>query len=218
MAVIPTSMARPSNAAIGGLVQAWGSIRTQVAQNRRLAYGLAAAVLLLWLYALLLLVDAAEAGHRRLAASHAQLASLQAAAQETQWSTRRNDAEALRDRLLARLWSGDSEGVAQADFQELLVRSARDSGLGRPNTRVERDPTQVAASGFRPIGATLSADFTPAALYDFLSKISAADRLLTVRGLRVQRQPLARIDVTLGTFQASPDGGLCGATPKKTTP
>ena len=125
--------------------------------NPRVLIGLVAILLLLWGYGLIGLFDSVDAAGRRLADAEAEIRRTTMLAGEAGWDARAVEAEGLKQRLLARLWGGETEGQAQADFQEAISKAARESGLGRPQIRVDRDPTQTAGLGVRVLGASIGA-------------------------------------------------------------
>jgi G3E family GTPase len=170
---------------------------------------LAVVVLLLWGYLLILMFEATEEQARRLATAEAQLARFLETAAEKGWEARRDHIATVRARLTARLWSAETEGQAQADFQELVSRTARESALGRPLIRIDRDPTQAPSQGLRTISASISADFSPETLEEFLHKLASNERSIVIRSLRVTRQPLPRMDMLLAIFQGPPTAGAC---------
>ena len=181
--------------------------------NPRILIGLLAILLLLWGYGLIGLIDSVEASGRRFADAELEIRRASTLAGESGWEARAAEAEALKARLLARLWAAETEGQAQADFQEAIAKAARESGLGRPQTRVDRDPTQTQGLGVRVLGATVSADFAPEPLSSFLLKLAQIDRTLQVRSLRTTRQPLARLDMLIATYHGPPTQGACVAPP-----
>lgn len=193
------------------LKRAFEAAGREARANPRILIGLGAILLLLWGYGLIGLVDSVAAAGRRLADAELEIRRATGLAGEAGWEARAAEAEALKTRLLARLWAAETEGQAQADFQEAVSKAARESGLGRPQIRVDRDPTQSAGLGVHVLGATVSADFAPEPLAAFLLKLAALDRTLQVRSLRTSRQPLARLDLTVATYHGPPTQGACVA-------
>ena len=179
--------------------------------NPKILIGLAAIVLLMWSYGLIWLSDSVGAAGRRLADTEIEIRRTTALAGETSWDARAAEVEALRTKLLGRLWGGETEGQAQADFQEAISKAARESGLGRPQVRVDRDPTQTAGLGVRVLGASIGADFAPAPLSAFLLKLGELDRTIQVRSLRTTRQPIARLDILITAYNGPPTQGACVA-------
>ncbi len=181
--------------------------------NPRVLIGLAVILLMLWSYGLITLMDAVGASERRLLEAQTEIRRVTQIAGETGWEQRAQEANALKERLAARLWTADTEGQAQADFQEAVARAARESGLGRPQIRVDRDPTQNPALGVRIINASVGADFAPDPLSAFLIKLAELDRTIQIRTLRTTRQPIARLDVLVTTYHGPPTQGACTAPP-----
>jgi hypothetical protein len=96
--------------------------------------------------------------------------------------------------------AGHSRCIAKADFQEWVQHTARDTGLGRAQVRIATDVAPKTPQGMVPISAQLSADMTPVALVQFLAQIASQQRLIVVTSLRVQKNPLPRIDMIVTTF------------------
>lgn len=181
--------------------------------NPRVLIGLGAILLLLWGYGLIGLFDSVDAAGRRLAEAEAEIRRTTVLAGEAGWDARAVEAEGLKQRLLARLWGGETEGQAQADFQEAISKAARESGLGRPQIRVDRDPTQTAGLGVRVLGASIGADFAPEPLSNFLIKLAQLERTIQVRRLTTTRQPIARLDMVVAAYHGPPAQGACVAPP-----
>lgn len=187
------------------------AVAREARANPRVLIGIAAILLLVWSYGLIALVEAVDAAERRLLDTGSEIRRITQLAGETGWDGRAQEMGALKDRLLARLWAAETEGQAQADFQEAVARAARESGLGRPQIRVDRDPTQSPALGVRVLSASIGADFAPQPLSDFLLKLAALDRVVQVRSLRTTRQPIARLDMLVATYHGPPTQGACVA-------
>jgi hypothetical protein len=185
------------------------ALKREAGANPRVLIGLAAILLLLWGYGLIAMIEAVDAAERRLLDTQAEIRRVTRVAGETGWAERAEQTNALKARLLARLWAAETEGQAQADFQEAVARAARESGLGRPQIRVDRDPTQAPALGVRVLSASIGADFAPQPLSDFLLKLAALDRIVQVRSLRTTRQPIARLDMLVATYHGPPTQGAC---------
>lgn len=180
----------------------------QVAGNRRLAIGVGLIGLLLWVLLIGAMSDAISGKEREVAQLKGRFERAEAMALETDWNARRAVATAHVDKLLGRFWTSESDGIAQAEFQEWVSRVAREAGLGRPQVRVDLDTPTRESLGLTPIGANLSADFSPDQLTAFLAAVATSPKIVAVRNLRVQRQPIARVDALLTTYRGTP---VCGA-------
>ena len=211
--MVMTSTGLGGSSGLARLRRALEAAQREARANPRILIGLLAILLLLWSYGLIGMIDSVAAAGRRFADAELEIRRASGLAGEAGWEARAAEAEALKARLLGRLWAADTEGQAQADFQEAIAKAARESGLGRPQTRVDRDPTQTQGLGVRVLGATVSADFTPEPLSNFLLKLAQIDRTLQVRSLRTTRQPLARLDMLIATYHGPPTQGACVAPP-----
>lgn len=191
------------------LARASAAAAREARANPRVLAGLAAILLLLWGYGLMGLLDAVAASERRLAGIESEIRRQTATAGEKGWAERAESAQALRQRLLSRLWPGETEGQAQADFQEAIGRAVREAGIGRPALRVDRDPAPVANLGVQTLSASVGGDFTPQTLHAFLVKLGQLDRTVQIRTLRTQRQPIARLDLQIAAYHGPPSIGAC---------
>jgi hypothetical protein len=224
--MVMTQAGSRRSGALSRLMRALDGLKREARANPRVLAGLAAILLLLWGYGLIGLVDAVDASARRLADAELELRRATGLAGESGWEARVAEAEGLKARLIQRLWVAETEGQAMADFQEAMSKAARESGIGRVQVRVDRDPTQAQASGLRVFNATIGGDFAPEALSNFLLKLEATDRFIQVRTLRTVRQPIARLDMTVATYHGPPTQGACtvpsilppGFVPARATP
>ncbi|MBI1778290.1 MAG: hypothetical protein HYR63_23375 [Proteobacteria bacterium] len=180
--------------------RARAGVAAQLAENRRLRLVLAAGGVIIWINLTLALFDGVDARRARLGGLVDEAHRYELIIKETNWPQRQAAAEALVEQTQQRLWPAESEGIARADFQEWILRTARDSGLGRAQVRIERDLAPKAPPGMLPISAQLSADMSPNALVQFLSQIAGHQRVIVVTSLRVQKAPLPRVDMIVTTF------------------
>lgn len=190
----------------GMAAKARSGVGTEITRNRLLRWGLIAAAVILWANITLLLFEATGHLQTKLAALAEERQRYEALAKDGQWPQRQAASEALAERALQRLWPAESEAIARADFQEWVLRMARESGLGRPTVRIERSLAIKAPPGSEPIAAQLSADFTPEALVEFLKRVSTGQRITVVTSLRVQKQPVPRVDAIVTAFTRSAPG------------
>ena len=198
---------------LGGGQRIFERVLGEARANPRILIGLAVILLLLWGYGLIGLIDSVDAAGRRFADTEIEIKRATGLVGEAGWDVRAAEAEALKAQLLLRLWTAETEGQAQADFQEALARAARESGLVRTQVRGDREPTEIAGLGVHMLGATISADFAPEPLSSFLLKLAEIDRTIHVRSLRATRQPLARLDMLVATYHGPPTQGACAAPP-----
>ncbi len=181
-------------------------VGTEIKGNRLVRLGLLAAAVILWANVTLLLFDKTRELEARIMTLAEEQRRFEAIAKDPQWPQRQAASEALAERALQRLWPAESEAIARADFQEWVLKTARESGLGRPTVRVERSVVTKGPPGADPIAAQLSADFTPEGLTEFLKRISTGPRITVVTSLRVQKTPVPRIDAVITAFTRSAPG------------
>jgi hypothetical protein len=179
---------------------------SEIAGNRRLQLALLVGAAILWVNITLLLVDVIESRNSALELAIGERRRFEAISKDDQWPQRQAAAEALAERAQQRLWPAESEAIARAEFQEWVLRMARESGLGRPQVRIEREVPGQAPAGSQAIAAQLSADFTPEAFTEFLKRIAGNPRLTVVTSLRIQKNPVPRIDAILTGFTKSKAG------------
>lgn len=182
-------------------------VGSEIGSNRRLQIALLAGGVILWVNATLFLADVIQRRTAQLESVNEERRRFEAISRDTQWPQRQAAAEALAERALQRLWPAESEAIARAEFQEWVLRTARESGLGRPQVRIEREVPGQAPAGSQPIAAQLSADFTPEAFTEFMKRVASNPRLTVVTSLRIQKNPVPRIDTILTGFTRSPSAG-----------
>ncbi len=182
-------------------------VGNEIGNNRRLQIALLAGVVILWVNVTILLVELIASRTGALEAMIDERRRYEAISKDNQWPQRQAAAEALAERALQRLWPAESEAIARAEFQEWVLRTARESGLGRPQVRIEREIPGQAPAGSQPIAALLSADFTPEAFTEFMKRVSTNPRLTVVTSLRIQKNPVPRVDTILTGFTRSPATG-----------
>lgn len=186
------------------LSAALGPLVAQVRSNRRLALGLALIPLILWGYLVLLSQGWVDDSASQLRQSQEELARIERVAGDASWARRAKEVDIRRNELEARLWRIETEGLARAEFQEWLLSAARTAGIGRPQVRLESNSGDgQRAGGYRSLNASLSGDFAPESLTAFLTTIANEKRLIVVSSMRIQRQPLPRIDMVLTAFGAA---------------
>lgn len=195
------------------LAEALAPLVAQVRANRRLAIALALIPLMLWAYLVLSTQTLVDDAGSRLNQRRDEVARLERVANDAAWAQRAKLAEARRNELEGRLWRIETEGLARAEFQDWVLSTARKAGIGRPSATSQRtDGEGTATSGYRAINVSLSGDFSPDTLQALLGAIANEKRLIIINSMRIQRQPLPRIDMVLTAY------GLPVATPGAAQP
>jgi len=122
--------------------------------------------------------------------------------QEKDWPARAAASVTLRKSLEARLWRGESEGMARADLQDWVTNTAREAGLEKAQVRIELiKPTGMPAD-FRQLTATITALDTEESLFAFLDQIKREPRLLVVDQLLVRQRPVSSLEMKLVAYAA----------------
>jgi len=98
------------------------------------------------------------------------------------------------------------------------LSTARKAGIGRPAATSQRtDGEGATASGYRAISVSLSGDFSPETLQALLTAIANEKRLIIINSMRIQRQPLPRIDMVVTAYglpvSATPGAAAPAAAP-----
>jgi len=176
--------------------QLLGELRT----NRRAALGLLLIAALVAGYGLTLLRGAADRALADYRNEAALLQRVEAVAAEHDWPQREAASAALRARLEQRLWTADSEGLAQADLQAWVSGVGREAGLPLFDIRTEAAKIPNLPADLRQITATITAQPSEAALVDFLERLDRAPHLTAVSRLHVRQQPGPMLELVLTGF------------------
>lgn len=180
------------------------SLRSELAVNARLRAGLVAIAAIVWIYLLMLAVDALAKGHQRVLVLDEQVARLESLAQEREWPLRAVDAQRQLDALRSALWQEPDLGLAEASFQDWLRATASRAGLGLRELNLSRPPVDAGAIE-QPIKARLTMDFNRQSLLGFLSELSRSERAIMVDRLylRTWTQPPS-VEIDLRIVVAAP--------------
>ena len=96
--------------------------------------------------------------------------------------------------------SADSDGLAQADFQDLITELAKQSAIQHLDSHVEIIGVTPESQSFRQMSATVSGVFSPDAMQKFLAGLDSDKHLLMVDRLRIETMPVPRFEMLLSTF------------------
>jgi hypothetical protein len=184
-----------------------GRLRTELKTNRRAAVGLLVLGCLAAGYGLLILDGAiGSLGTSYSEASH-RLERVIASGREKDWPARAAASAAMRKSLEARLWKGESEGMARADLQDWVTNNAREAGLEKAQVRIELIKLKEMPADFRQLTATITALDTEVSLLAFLDRIKREPRLLVVDHLLVRQRPVPSLEMKLVAYAALADNG-----------
>jgi hypothetical protein len=184
-----------------------GRFRSELRTNRRAAVGLLVLGCVVAGYGLLSLDDATRSAAASYSEATHRLERVIAAGEERDWSARAAASAAIRKSLEARLWKGNSEGMARADLQDWVTNNAREAGLEKAQVKIELiKPTGMPAD-FRQLTATITAVDTEPSLLAFLDRIAREQRLLVVDHLLVRERPIRSLEMKLIAYAALAGNG-----------
>jgi hypothetical protein len=197
-------------------VMAWRRCREEVARNPRLHYGILAILGILLLGSWFGIED----GHRR-AQSAADTASqylvtLRRLAGQTEWRKRSDTVQRLRNQIESRLWDAQSDGLAQANFQDLIAKLAERNKLEATDIRVEIVAAVGASTKLRQMTASLSGRFDGGKLQNFLADLARDRHFLVVDRLRIETIPVPKYVMALTTYlrPVAPTSPVATAAPR----
>jgi len=184
------------------LITLVGRLWRELKTNRRAAAGLLVLGCLAAGYGLLSLDDAIGSAAASYSDATHRLERVILSGQEKDWPARAAASVTLRKSLEARLWRGESEGMARADLQDWVTNTAREAGLEKAQVRIELiKPTGMPAD-FRQLTATITALDTEESLFAFLDQIKREPRLLVVDQLLVRQRPVSSLEMKLVAYAA----------------
>ena len=138
----------------------------------------------------LTLFDAADSEVLRvLAERRTQLVRIDQLGKTDVWHQRRDETEPLRVQAEARLWDGETDGIAQANFQSWIVELANRAGIGRIEVRTSINATANNPLKLRQLSAQVSGQFETASFFKYLQAVAGDDRLLVQR----QQQQIGKL-------------------------
>jgi hypothetical protein len=129
-----------------------------------------------------------------------QLATMRRLAGQAEWQARRETVQRLRVQLESRLWEAESDGLAQANFQDLIGKFARDANIQHVDTHVEIVNASPGSQNYRQMSATVTGSFSAPAFQKFLASLDTDGHILAVDRLKVETTPVPRFEMLLSTF------------------
>jgi hypothetical protein len=127
----------------------------------------------------------------------AQLERIVAIEREHEWPQRAEESTKLLQVLESRLWTAESEGVAQADLQAWIGGVGHEIGMPMFDIRVESTKPKDLAPDLRQITATITGQPSEAAVVALLERIAEAPHLTIVSRLHIRQQPGPLIELVL---------------------
>jgi hypothetical protein len=187
-----------------GLLRLWATAREaferETRKNPRVHFGFLAILAIVLLGLLFEIDDADRHAQVQIDADAQQLAVLRRLGGQTEWKARRESVQRLRVQLESRLWEAESDGLAQANFQDLISKFAKEAGVARIDAHVEIVNATATAQKYRQMSATVSGPFTAPSLQKFLADLDADEHMLIVDRLRIETAPVPRFEMLLSTY------------------
>jgi len=203
------------------LIRLWALARDaferETQKNPRIHFGFLAILGILLLGIVFEVEDGDSHVQVQIDADAQQLATMRRLAGQAEWNARRDAVQRQRVQLESRLWEAESDGLAQANFQDLIAKFAKDANIQHLETHVEIINASPGTQNYREMSATVTGSFSAPGLQKLLASLDADGHILTVDRLKVETAPVPRFEMLLSTYlrpNASADAPKSGA-PKK---
>ena len=112
---------------------------------------------------------------------------------QVEWKSRREAVQRARVQLESRLWEAESDGLAQANFQDLITKSGKEADLPRVDVHVEIINPAATSRNYRQMSATVTGPFTADTMQKFLAKLEGDGHMLVVDRLKDRNDIRAQI-------------------------
>jgi len=116
------------------------------------------------------------------------------------WRQRRADTDTLRHQAKERFWEGETDGLAQANFQSWIADQANQAGIRIGDIRTTINTTTNNPLKLRQVSTQLSGRFDADAFFKLLQIIAAYQRMVVVEQLEIQMGQAPRFEMTLSGF------------------
>lgn len=180
--------------------------------NRRAALGLLVIAALIALYGVMLLRGATERAIEAYGTEAAMLQRVTAVAQEKDWPLRATQSGAMLANMRQRLWTADSEGLAQADLQSWISTVGREIGLPIFDIRTEAAKVPNAPPDLWQITATITAQPSEPAVIALLERLAQPPHVTVVSRFHVRQQSGPMLELVLtGYARIASAAGAAGA-------
>ena len=176
--------------------------------NPRLRVGIWLCIAILWFYGILHMQEATVAKTKEYDALVKRSFRSHTTADQKVWHGRLEDARAIEKSLANRLWQEQTQGLAQAAFQDWLVQALQQTTITKSQLAV------VAQEGPKPAGenkkneeiwkisARVAFDFNPKTFTQFIDKLAGHEKWIVLETLTVRNSPSPRAEMTLVTYFA----------------
>lgn len=184
----------------------------QIRSNSRLRLGVGVVLFVLWLYLILMALDAAALLRSEAMQIAGRIDDGRALAKQKAWPERAKAAQERLDTIRALMWNESEQGLAEARMQDWVSAVAAKTGLivrdsalihGDAGTRFEAAATPNGSARALPPGHArirlrLTADFNPTAGSLMLAELAQGDHMIKVDRLHVltaTRPPLLEMEL-----------------------
>jgi hypothetical protein len=196
---LPTWLTPPDR-----LLRLWALTRDaflrETQKNPRIHFGFIAILAIVLLGLVFEIDDSGHGAQTRIDSDATQLAVMRRLAGQTEWKARRESAQRLRDQLEGRLWEAESDGLAQANFQDMISKFAKEANIARADAHVEIVNSAPGSQNYRQMSATVTGSFNAPGLQKFLAELEGDEHILVVDRLRVETTGVPRFDMVLSTY------------------
>jgi len=186
------------------LLQLWAlgrqAFERETRKNPRIHLGVLAILAILLLGLWFEVDDSHGQAQAKIAADAEQLTVMRRLAGQTEWKARRDSVQRARVQLESRLWEAESDGLAQANFQDLITKSGKEADLTRVEVHVEIINPAANSRNYRQMSATVTGPFTADTMQKFLAKLEADGHMLVVDRLRIETTSVPRFEMLLSTY------------------
>lgn len=181
-------------------------LTSEFTANPRLRAGIWLCVAILWIYGILNLQEASVAKAKEHETLAKRSARIQAMADQKAWHGRLAEARAIEKSLASRLWKEQTQGLAQAAFQDWLVQALQQTAIAKPQLAV------VAQEGPKPQGgdksheeiwkvsARVAFDFNPKTFTQFVDKLAGHEKWIVLEALNIRSSPSPRAEMTIVAY------------------
>lgn len=158
----------------------------------------------------LLFIDARDREVRQeLAEKHLLVSRTERIGPAELWQQRRVETDSLRYRAEERLWEGETDGLAQANFQSWIADQVSLAGIRVGDIHTTISPANGPLK-LRRMSTQFSGRFDADAFFKLLEVIATQQRLIVVDQLEIQLGQVPRFDMTVSGYlgtTAKPKGG-----------
>jgi hypothetical protein len=174
--------------------------------NPRLRGGLWMCVAILWFYGIVDLQEASVVKVKEYETLVKRSARAQATADEKACQGRVETAREIERSLAKKLWREQTQGLAQAAFQDWLVLALQQTAVVKPQlTVVAQEGPKAQGTGkgkdeYWKVSGRIAFDFDPKTFTPFIDKLASYEKWIVLETLNVRSSPSPRAEMTLVAY------------------